>query len=297
MRLVLVGFAVAVLGGCGGDDNGGTGPNPVPASITVSASNSGTVTSLNTTRTLTASVRDADQTIIPSAAVTWTASPAGVVNLSATSGSTITLTAVGNGASVVTARSGTVTATHNVTVAQDFASLEVTPDPGTVLVGGTLQLLATAHDPGGAALPAGGTVTFTSSDETKATVNAATGLVSGLAEGTTQITAQASRGGVDRSDVAAITVTAQSFPFTAAVVAGDPATTFTPASVDISATGTVTWSFGQLAHNVTFGAQAGAPQNIGDSVNSDVPRTFNTTGTFGYNCTIHPGMSGTVVVH
>jgi plastocyanin len=67
--------------------------------------------------------------------------------------------------------------------------------------------------------------------------------------------------------------------------------------VDISATGTVTWSFGQLAHNVTFGAQAGAPQNIGDSVNSDVPRTFNTTGTFGYNCTIHPGMSGTVVVH
>jgi plastocyanin len=255
------------------------------------------VTSLNATRILTASVRDANQAVIPSAAVAWTASPAGVVNLSATSGSSITLTAVANGASVITARSGTVTATHNVTVTQEFASLELTPDPGTVLVGGTLQLLATAHDPGGAALPAGGTVTFSSSDESKATVNAATGLVSGLAEGTTQITAQASRGGVDRSDVAAITVTAQSFPFTAAVVAGDPATTFTPASVDISATGTVTWSFGQLAHNVTFGAQAGAPQNIGDSVNSDVPRTFNTTGTFGYNCTIHPGMSGTVVVH
>lgn len=296
MRLVLVGFVVALLGGCGGGDNGGTGPNPVPASITVSASNSGTVTSLNATRTLTASVRDADQTVIPSAAVTWTASPAGVVNLSATSGSSITLTAVANGASTITARSGTVTATHNVTVAQEFASLEVTPDPGTVLVGGTLQLLATAHDPGGAALPAGGTVTFTSSDETKATVNTG-GLVSGLAEGTTQITAQASRGGVDRSDVAAITVSAQTFPLAASVVAGDPSTTFTPASVDISSGGTVTWTFGTLAHNVTFGAQAGAPASIATSANTDVPRTFNSAGTFGYNCTIHPGMSGTVVVH
>lgn len=296
MRLVLVGFAVAALGGCGGSDNGGTGPNPVPASITLSASNSGTVTSLNATRTLTASVRDADQTVIPTATVTWTANPAGVVNLSATSGSNITLTAVGNGASVVTARSGTVTATHNVTVAQDFASLEVTPDPGTVLVGGTLQLLATAHDPGGAALPAGGTVTFTSSDETKATVNAS-GLVSGLAEGTTQITAQASRGGVDRSDVAAITVTAQTFPFAAAVVAGNATTTFTPPSVDISSGGVVTWTFGALTHNVTFVAQAGAPPNIATTVNDTEQRTFGTAGTFGYNCTIHPGMSGTVVVH
>lgn len=296
MRLVLVGFAVVVLGGCGGNDNGGTGVDPVPASITVSASNSGTVTSLNATRTLTASVRDADQTIIPSAAVTWTANPAGIVNLSSSSGASITLTAVANGATVITARSGTVTATHNVTVAQEFASLELTPDPGTVQVGGTLQMVATAHDPGGAALPAGGTVTFTSSDESKATVNAS-GLVSGLAEGTTQITAQASRGGVDRSDVAAITVSAQTFPFAAAVVAGDATTTFTPPSVDIAAGGVVTWTFGQLTHNVTFGAQTGAPPNIPTSVNSDVPRTFNTAGTFGYNCTIHPGMSGTVVVH
>jgi plastocyanin len=296
MRLVLVGFAVAVLVGCGGDDNG-TGPNPVPASVTLSASNSGTVTSLNATRTLTASVRDANQAVIPSAAVAWTASPAGVVNLSATSGSSITLTAVANGASVITARSGTVTATHNVTVTQEFASLELTPDPGTVLVGGTLQLLATAHDPGGAALPAGGTAIFTSSDETKATVNAASGLVSGLAAGTTQITAQVSRGGVDRSDVAAITVSTQTFPSAASVVAGNATQTFTPPSVDISSGGTVTWTFGQLTHNVTFGAQAGAPLNIVTSVNTMEPRTFNTVGTFGYNCTIHPGMSGTVVVH
>ena len=296
MRLVFVGSAVALLAGCGGDDNGGTGPNPAPASVSVSASTSGTVTSLNATRTLTASVRDANQTVIPSAAVTWTASPSGIVSLSATSGASTTLTAVANGTSVVTARAGTVTATHNVTVAQEFASLELTPNPGNVLVNGTLQLLATAHDPGGAPLPAGGTITFTSSDETKATVNGS-GLVSGIAAGTTQITAQASRGGVDRSDNAAITVGAQSFPLAAAVVAGNATQTFTPPSVDIASGGTVTWTFGALTHNVTFGAQAGAPQNIATSVNTDVPRTFGTAGTFGYNCTIHPGMSGTVIVH
>ncbi|HUF29698.1 MAG TPA: Ig-like domain-containing protein [Gemmatimonadaceae bacterium] len=296
MRLVIVGSAVAVLVGCGGGDNGGTGPDPVPASVSLSASTSGTVTSLNATRTLTASVRDANQTVIPAAAVTWTASPAGIVNLSATSGASITLTAVANGSSVVTARSGTVTAMHNVTVAQEFASLELTPDPGTVLVGGTLQLLATAHDPGGAPLPAGGTITFASSDESKATVDGS-GLVSGLAAGTTQITAQASRGGVDRTDNAAITVSSQAFPLTASVVAGNATQTFTPQTVDIAFGGTVTWTFGALAHNVTFGAQAGAPQNIALSMNTDVPRTFNTAGTFGYDCTIHPGMSGTVVVH
>lgn len=296
MRLVLVGFAVAVLVGCGGDDNGGTGPNPVPASISLNASNSGTVTSLNATRILTASVRDADQTVIPSAAVAWSASPAGVVNLSATSGSIITLTAVGNGASVVTARSGTVTATHNVTVAQEFASFDLTPNPGTVLVGGTLQLVGTSHDPGGSPLPAGGSITFTSSDETKATVSTA-GVVSGVAAGTADITAVASRGGVDRSDVASITINTQTFPLSADVTAGNSTETFTPSTVDIATGGTVTWTFGQLTHNVTFGAQTGAPQNIATSTNTSIPRTFNTGGTFGYDCTIHPGMSGTVVVH
>ena len=40
-----------------------------------------------------------------------------------------------------------------------------------------------------------------------------------------------------------------------------------------------------------------APSDIPDRSNTTVDRTFNTAGTFGYDCGLHPGMSGTVVVH
>lgn len=295
MRFLFLG-ALVVLVACGGDDDGGTGPTATPASVSVSASATGTINQLSTTRVLTAEVRDANQAVINNANVTWSATPAGVVNLSTTTGLTTTLTAVGNGTTTVTARSGTVSATHAVTVTQDFASVSITPDPGTVIVGGTLQLTATALDPGGSALPAGGTVTFTSSDVTKATVNA-TGLVSGVAAGDVQITADVTRGGVTHSAVADVTVTVQNFPAAADVVAGNATQTFTPATVDIAVGGTVTWTFGALTHNVTFGGQTGAPANIATTTNTQIQRTFNTAGAFPYDCTVHPGMSGTVNVH
>lgn len=294
MRLLLVG-SLLVLVGCGGDDDG-PGPAATPASISLSASTNGTINALNATRTLTATVRDANQATIGNASVGWTVAPAGVVTLSSASGLTTTLTAVGSGDATITAQSGTVTATHDVSVEQEFASLELTPNPGTVSVAGTLQLVATGKDPGGSALPSIGTVTYTSSDVSKATVDA-NGLVSGVAAGDVDITAEATVNAVTQTATAALTVGTPTFPLAADVVAGNTTQTFTPPSVDIADGGTVTWSFGQLGHNVTFGAQAGAPTNIATSVNTTAPRTFNTPGTFNYNCTVHPGMSGTVIVH
>ena len=295
MRLLVVGLMFAVLTGCGGSD-GGAGPTPVPASVTLSASLSGTLNALNVSRALTATVRDANQGVINNANVSWSASPAGVVTLSSASGLSTTLTAVANGSTTITATAGSVTATHNVTVAQDFSSLAVTPNPGTVNVGGTLQLVATGRDPGGSALGSVGTVTYTSSDVAKATVNGS-GLVSGLAVGGVQISASATVSGVTRNATTSLTVGTQSFPATAQVTAGNTTQTFTPQTVDIATGGTVTWTFGQLTHNVTFGGQAGAPTNIATTVNAQIDRTFNTAGTFDYNCTVHPGMAGTVVVH
>ncbi|HSJ62714.1 MAG TPA: Ig-like domain-containing protein [Gemmatimonadaceae bacterium] len=295
MRLLVIGLALAVVTGCGGS-NGGPGPAPTPASIALNASSSGTINALTTTRTLTATVRDANQDVINNASVNWTASPGGVVSLSSSTGLTTTLTAIGNGATTVTATAGTVNATHNVTVAQDFASLNLSPNPGTVNVGGTLQLVATGRDPLGSALASVGTVNYASNDDTKATVNGS-GLVSGHAAGTVQISGSATVGGVTRNATTNVTVGTQMFPSTAQVTAGNTTNTFTPQTVDIATGGTVTWVFGQLTHNVTFGAQTGAPQSIATTVNAQVPRTFNTAGTFDYNCTVHPGMSGTVVVH
>jgi plastocyanin len=295
MRLLVLGLVLAVLTGCGGDD-GGPGPAAVPADVSLSASSSGTINAFNVSRALTATVRDASQAVINNANVSWSASPAGVVTLSSTTGLTTTLTAVGNGSTTITATAGNVTATHNVTVAQAFSSLGLSPNPGTVNVGGTLQLVATGRDPGGSALPSIGPVTFTSSDDTKATVNG-TGLVSGVGAGAAQISATATVSGVARNATATLTVTTQSFPATAQVTAGNTTQTFTPQTVDITSGGSVTWTFGALTHNVTFGGQAGAPTNIPTTVNAQISRTFNTAGTFDYDCTVHPGMSGTVVVH
>ena len=86
-------------------------------------------------------------------------------------------------------------------------------------------------------------------------------------------------------------------PMTAAVNATS-LDTFTPSNVAIGVGGTVTFTFGDVAHNVFFdNAPAGAPDAIaGANANMSQTRTFTTAGTFEYNCHIHPGMKGTVVV-
>jgi plastocyanin len=87
-------------------------------------------------------------------------------------------------------------------------------------------------------------------------------------------------------------------PVSAATVQATPAERFTPGRINLVAGGTVTFDFGSLPHQVFFNsAVAGAPEDIPEATsNKTVTRTFTTAGTFVYNCRIHPGMSGTVVV-
>jgi len=87
-------------------------------------------------------------------------------------------------------------------------------------------------------------------------------------------------------------------PVAAATVQATPAIRFTPNQVTLTVGGTVTFAFGAVAHEVFFdNAPPGAPANIPNpSVNKSVTLTFATKGTYVYNCHIHPGMRGTVVV-
>jgi len=87
-------------------------------------------------------------------------------------------------------------------------------------------------------------------------------------------------------------------PVAAATVQATPSEQFTPGRINLTVGGTVTFAFGSLAHNVFFDNDpTGAPDNItAPSSNKSVALKFNTKGTYVYNCHIHPGMRGTVVV-
>lgn len=179
-----------------------------------------------------------------------------------------------------------------------FTSLAVSPARDTIAgaPGGTSTLVATPLDQNGSAISGLGSATWQSSDATIATVNNSGVVTSVSLGGPVTITASLTANGITKQGTAAVTVI--DIPTTAAVTA-TTGQQFTPQQVDIKAGGTVTWTFQSLAHNVTFNAPqpAGTPANIPTQSNSSDQRQFTQAGTFAYHCTIHPGMTGSVVVH
>lgn len=98
------------------------------------------------------------------------------------------VTGVVPGSAAITATVDGINGTGNVTVsAVPAAAVTISPDVGSVLQGGALQLTATARDAQGNALT-GRTAAWSSSDESIATVSS-TGRVVGIAEGPFTITA------------------------------------------------------------------------------------------------------------
>jgi plastocyanin len=171
------------------------------------------------------------------------------------------------------------------------ASVTIASSATTIAPGATVQLNATAKTAAGATV-GGLTPTWSSSNQAVATVNTS-GLVTAVANGVATITA--TMGGVSGTRVITVQTVA---PVPAATVDAGSNNAFSPPQVDLSVGGTVTWQFsGVNSHNVTFGATAGAPANIPNQTTGSVSRTFNTVGTFSYNCTNHAGMTGTVIVH
>ena len=66
---------------------------------------------------------------------------------------------------------------------------------------------------------------------------------------------------------------------------------FMPVTIDIDAGDTVTWMWDQGTHNVMF-------DDVGSENQSDGTwsRTLDEPGVYDYSCTLHRGMTGTVVV-
>lgn len=82
----------------------------------------------------------------------------------------------------------------------------------------------------------------------------------------------------------------------ATVAAGANSNEFSPREVNLKVGGTVTWTFGARPHNAIFQKVNGAPADVPVMSDGQATRTFNTVGTFPYDCTLHSGMRGTVRV-
>lgn len=191
-------FLFFVLINCGKDNpTGPTSPTspttpttpttpapPVPTRITITPA-SATLNAIGQTVQLRASVVDANNNAIPGATVSWTSANTAVATVSAQG----LVTAVANGSTQVSARSGNLTGQANVTVAQTASRVTITPASATLNeIGQTVQLKASVVDAKNNPVP-GAVVSWSSANTAIATVNAQ-GLVTAVANGMTQITAR-----------------------------------------------------------------------------------------------------------
>lgn len=295
MRVARLVVVTAALAGCGGDNGGGTPPGTQVASVSVSPSTVSTMKSIGDAVQLTATVRDANDAVINNPTVSWSSSSNAVISLSPTSGLAVTATAVGNGSANVTATSGgKASAPVGLTVQQELASVGFSPTALSVAVNETKTLTVNGRDARGNTIASGITLqSFLSRNEAVATVAQGSGTsisVTGVADGTAVVVATLAQGSITKTDSTVVTV-AQTPPPPVGVTAS-VSNTFVPSSVTIDPGVTVNWTF-EVLHNVTFyGGSAPPGGDIPDRSSGTVGRTFTTSGTYGYVCTIHGAVSG-----
>ena len=181
--VVLVSLSIL---GCGSDAPVGP-PTPVATTLTLSATVL-SFSSLGTTEQLTATVRDQNGAAMSGASVAWASSASSVASVSSTG----LVAAVADGPATVTATSGSATGTASVTVQQVAASVTLSPSSLALAgPGATMTVTASVIDAGGSEIVSPD-LTWSSSDESIATVSSS-GLVTAVASGSATITVASGR--------------------------------------------------------------------------------------------------------
>ncbi len=142
---------------------------------------------------------------------------------------------------------------------------------------------------------AGRTVTWASSNRAIATVQT-NGNISGVGVGTVNISASVAEGSKTITGTAPLVVTAiANAPLFADV--GMQPQLFIPFQTVVKVGGTVRYFFTPIDHNLIWSPRLpGSPSDILVTRNAVVSRTFPTVGVYNFECTVHPGMSGVVIV-
>ena len=156
-------------------------PEPVASIVGLNATDS---VRLGKTRTFQVETRDADGNRLTGRTVTWTSLDPNIVAIDGNG----VATGVGLGATVITARAGTASATSNVLVQPLATSLVLLPGSSTLQVNATRQLNVALTSANGQSI-GGRLVTYSSSNALVASVNAS-GVVVGVAPGRATITGE-----------------------------------------------------------------------------------------------------------
>ena len=168
------------------------------------------------------------------------------------------------------------------------AAVQISTQLGTLRPGQTSQFTATAVNGSGNTIANAGAITWASLDQAIVSINAS-GLATAAAAGSTSITATIQ--GVQGTRVVTV------LPVGAGAIVTMPGNSFIPIEVTIRVGEQVFFEFPQAIHNVIFENKPGAPQDIRQTRNVTVARTFSVAGLFPYDCTLHPGMVGSVTVN
>jgi uncharacterized protein YjdB len=163
-----------------------------------------TLTSLGLTRRYRAIAHDTIDNVMSGLSFTWVSTNGSVAVMNTTTGDTASVTSAANGLTQIraTAQGFTSNPGAQLTVAQALNSIELTPAAATIAVNGSVAMVARGKDANNRYIP-GGTFTFASSNAAIATVNASTGVVTGVANGVDTVTATS---GAITSNPAVITV-------------------------------------------------------------------------------------------
>jgi uncharacterized protein YjdB len=255
---------------------------PSPASATVGG-----------TTQLTATTKDALGGTLTGRAITWSSGSPSIATVSQTG----LVTGVAAGSAVITASSEGKSGTSTVTVsAPPVATVTLAPPTATIVPGGTTTFTPTLKDANGNTLT-GRAVTWLSSATGVATVNAS-GVVTGVAEGTATITATSDgKNGtatvtVQAGPVATVTLS----PPTATVLVGDTqqlTPTLKDAGGNVLSGRTVTW--GSSNTNVATVSASGLVTGVGAGTATITATSENKSGTATITVNLAPVNTVTVL--